>query len=121
MWLSGVIGGSLASGGQLSSLEEKLPFLEYDKLMHFGAYAGIALLSLLAFERRRGIALALSMVLMGGLIELAQNLSPGRTPDIADAICNTLGVLCGLALGLFLTRYILLPGPPSASRLNGRK
>jgi VanZ like family len=102
MWLAGVVCGSLASGNEMSSLDKVLPFLQYDKLMHFGAYAGLAFLSMLAFERRRGMALALSMILLGVAIELAQHFSPGRTPDFADAIANSLGVLSGLAFGVLL-------------------
>jgi VanZ family protein len=83
----------------VSSLEKVAPFLEYDKLVHFGAYAGLAFLSLLAFEGRRGMAVALSMIFLGAGIEILQHFSPGRTPDIDDAIANTLGVLSGIALG----------------------
>ena len=111
-WLVGVISGSLASGDEMSSLDKVLPFLQYDKLMHYGAYAGLAFLSLLAFERRRGIAVALSMILLGGVIEFLQNFSPGRTPEFADAIANTLGVFTGIALGLLVTGPL---GPESAA------
>lgn len=103
MCLFGVICGSLASGNELSSLEKVLPFLGYDKLLHYGAYAGLAFLSVLAFERRRGLALALSMILLGVVLELGQHFSPGRTPDVADATANSLGVFSGIALGLFVT------------------
>jgi hypothetical protein len=72
--------------------------LKYDKLTHFGAYAGLSVLSMLAFERWRGVFVALSMILLGALIEAAQYFSPGRTPDLIDALANTLGVLSGLAL-----------------------
>ena len=102
-WLAGVISGSLASGNEMSSLDKVLPFLQYDKVTHYGAYAGLAFLSLLAFERRRGLAVALSMILLGAVIELLQHFSPGRTPDIADAIANTLGVFSGIAVGLLVT------------------
>ena len=104
VWLAGVVWGSLVSGNEMSSLESALPLLQYDKLVHYGAYAGLALLSMLAFERRRGIVTALSMILLGAVIELLQHFSPGRTPDIADATANAFGVLSGIAVGLFLTR-----------------
>jgi VanZ family protein len=103
VWLAGVVWGSLVSGNEMSSLENVVPFLQYDKLVHGGAYAGLALLSMLAFERRRGIAVALSMILLGAVIELLQHFSPGRTPDVADAIANSVGVLSGIALGILLT------------------
>jgi hypothetical protein len=97
--LAGVVWGSLVSGEELSSLEKVVPFLDSDKLMHYGAYTGLAFLSTLALERRRGIAIALSMVLMGFLLELGQRFSPGRTPDFADALANTLGVSTGTVFG----------------------
>ena len=53
MWLAEVISGSLAPENEMSSLDKVLPFLQYDKLMRDGSYAGLAFLSLLAFERRR--------------------------------------------------------------------
>lgn len=103
VWLAGVIWGSLVSGNEMSSLEKVVPLLQYDRLVHWGAYAGLAFLAMLAFERRRGIAVGLSMILLGGLIELAQHFSPGRMPDIYDAIANSFGVLAGLGGGIFLT------------------
>ena len=104
VWLAGIVWGSLISAGRLNSLEETLPFLAYDKLVHFGAYAGLGLLSLLGFARPRGVYVALSMILLGGFVEFGQSLSPGRTPDLTDALANTLGVLAGLAIGLRLLR-----------------
>jgi len=83
----------------MSSLESVVPLLQYDKLVHYGAYAGLAFLSMMAFERRRGIRVALSMILLGAVIEFLQHFSPGRTPDIADATANALGVLSGIAVG----------------------
>jgi VanZ family protein len=86
----------------MSSLEKVVPFLEYDKLMHYGAYTGLAFLSMLAYERRRGFVLALSMILLGVVIEFLQHFSPGRTPDIADVIANSTGVFSGIVLGLLV-------------------
>src|SRR3954462_869928 len=106
LWLAGVLWGSLISQSRMESLDRVVPMLEVsDKLVHFAAYAGLALLSLLAFERRRGTLVALSMIPLGGLVEFAQRLAPGRTPDIMDALANCLGVLLGTTLGvLFVSR-----------------
>jgi VanZ family protein len=38
------------------------------------------------------------MVLVGMFLEIAQNFVPGRSPEVADAIANTLGVVCGIIL-----------------------
>ena len=111
-WLAGVVCGSLMSGNEMSSLEKVVPFLHYDKWMHFGAYTGLACLSILAFERRRGIRVALSLILLGAAMEFAQHYSPGRSPDIADAIANSLGVCSGIALGLLATAWGGVPNQP---------
>ena len=105
VWLACVILGSLASGSELASLEKVLPFLEWsDKIQHIGAYAVLAVLWMLAFEGWRRVAAALSMILLGVLLEAAQHYAPGRTPDLSDAVANALGVLAGMALGFVLTR-----------------
>jgi len=105
MWLVAVITGCLITGNELSSLNQVLPILGYDKLTHYGAYVGLAFLSILGFESRRGIVVALLMILVGALIKVAQQFSPGRTPEVADAVANSLGVFTGIALGRFVTTY----------------
>jgi hypothetical protein len=47
VWIAGVIFGSLATGNQMSSLDNALPFLQYDKLVHYGANASIAITNIL--------------------------------------------------------------------------
>ena len=46
---------------------------------------------------KAGVALALCMILLGIGLEFAQAWSPGRTPDVFDALANACGVVCGLA------------------------
>jgi VanZ like family len=104
VWLTGVISGCLATGDEISSLNSVLPFMGHDKLLHYGAYVGLACLSILAFQRGRGIVVALSVIPLGGAIELAQRFSPGRTPDIVDAIFNSLGVFSGMLIGLLISK-----------------
>jgi VanZ family protein len=89
----------------MTLLSTTLPFLVWnDKIQHFGAYLGLAFLAVLGFERRRvGAGLALSMILLGGVLEVGQLFSPGRTADILDAAADSCGVLSGLALALPLT------------------
>jgi VanZ family protein len=53
-----------------------------------------------AFERWRGVVVALSMILLGAVMEGGQQFSPGRTPDVNDAIANSLGVFSRIALRL---------------------
>jgi VanZ family protein len=74
-----------------------------DKFLHFIGYCGLAFLAILSFHRRnRGVAAALSMILLGVGVEFAQMLSPTRTTEWADATANTAGVLCGLMAALLL-------------------
>lgn len=67
-----------------------------DKIEHFGAYAGLALLGALAFPRGRGpIHVPLFLILMGIILEFLQQFSPDRAPDVADAVADALGVAAG--------------------------
>jgi len=87
----------------MESLDRVVPLLEInDKVVHYGAYAGLGFLSILAFHRRSGIAVAVSMILLGILLEIAQRFAPGRTPDPLDALANTLGIFTGITLAYFL-------------------
>ncbi|HEY1203509.1 MAG: VanZ family protein [Bryobacteraceae bacterium] len=71
-----------------------------DKTLHFMAYALLAFIPVLGFRLRRGIPLALSMILLGVALEFAQRLVPSRSFEIADMVTNALGVLSGIALAL---------------------
>ncbi len=72
-----------------------------DKLLHFAAYTLLAFLPVLGFrDRRTGVLAGLSMVLLGILLEAAQNLTPGRAPDLNDQLANTAGVAVGVLIGL---------------------
>jgi VanZ family protein len=75
-----------------------------DKVEHFTAYFGLAVIPVLGFESRRGILAALSMIVLGVLLDFAQKFIPGRDFDWADIAANTVGVFAGLAVG----RVILL-------------
>jgi hypothetical protein len=52
----------------------------------------------MAFPRRLGLPLALSMILLGISLEFFQRLVPGRAFDWLDILANTLGVLSGIVL-----------------------
>jgi VanZ family protein len=78
-----------------------------DKVQHWGAYLGLSLLPIVAFENRRnGIAAGIAMFLLGVTLEGAQHFSPGRTPDVKDALANGSGVACGLLLGWCLRSLV---------------
>lgn len=99
-----VIWGTLMTGPDLHRWSSEIWLLAWnDKLLHFGAYLVLSLLAVLGSSRRgTGIRLALSMILLGALLELAQLFVFGRSADVKDEAANTLGSLGGTAWGVFL-------------------
>ncbi len=103
-----VIIGSLAPADtKLMKLVDDLNIS--DKLQHFGAYVILAVLPVLGRRRMsQGCYLGASMAVLGVGLELAQSFSPGRTPDVYDAVADFGGVLTGLALGWASRNYLNL-------------
>ena len=91
LYVLGLILVSLLPGSGRSS------FWHLDKIGHFIAYAGMAVLMMLNFDSRvarvTGIVFG---VLLGGILEWGQSFVPGREMSIVDAIANTLGLLAGV-------------------------
>ena len=75
-----------------------------DKTEHFIAYFVLAAIPALGFERRNGIFAALSMVVLGILLDLTQKFIPGRSFEFADIAANTAGVLTGLGIAWAVRR-----------------
>lgn len=98
LWIFGMLLGlylSLRRGG-----DEMPPIPHLDKLIHATGYAILASLAVCLFEKPgpRWRAL-LWVVVLGGLIEVAQGLLPtGRMMEAADFAANTLGAVIGAAL-----------------------
>jgi VanZ family protein len=103
-----VVVGSLAPGA--SSLMVAIGRLHvWDKLQHFGAYLVLSLLPVIGFrDRRRGMAAALSMFVLGALLEAGQHFSPGRAVELGDVVANGVGVGCGTLLGLPIRTLIAM-------------
>ncbi len=77
-----------------------------DKIQHACSYLVLAFLPVLARRRiMQGYALGASMAVLGVVLEFAQALSPGRTPDVFDAIADFCGVAVGLLLGRISRNY----------------
>jgi VanZ family protein len=73
----------------------KLPTLPNDKLLHFLAFGGMALLAGRLADGGVQIALALGAVFVASwAIELLQNWVPGRNFCWRDMAANAAGVLC---------------------------
>jgi len=80
--------------------------LMWDKLDHFIAYFGLALLSTLAWGLRRSLAwLILALVVLGGGMEILQALL-GRDAEWGDFLANDLGILMGLGAA---AAYLAVP------------
>ena len=78
-----------------------------NKILHFSAYVCLAILPVLGIRKRnKALMAAASMVLLGLLVEFAQNLVPGRTPEVADEVANILGVASGIAIAFPFRRTL---------------
>ncbi|MEN9543584.1 MAG: hypothetical protein RLZZ598_417 [Pseudomonadota bacterium] len=76
---------------------ESLLFEDFDKLQHIAAFIVLTALGLLAGLRPIW-ALALSLLALSVGIELAQALTPDRTPDVRDVAADAIGIATGLLL-----------------------
>lgn len=75
-----------------------------DKTLHFSAYLLLAVIPVVGFQQRRGVLAALSMILLGFVLDRMQSLIPGRSFEIADLLANALGVGAGIVLGVATAR-----------------
>jgi len=75
-----------------------------DKVEHFVAYAGLAILGAWAFTHRMGRVTA-GLIVGGVGVEILQATMPfGRQGDVIDAFANSLGVALGMGLALLIVR-----------------
>lgn len=81
-----------------------------DKVQHLLGYGLLAAIAVQVFATRGALLrAALALVLLGGLLELAQGLlTSTRAMDPLDALANTLGVAIGMATALLPVRDWLL-------------
>ncbi|MDZ7638901.1 MAG: VanZ family protein [Bryobacterales bacterium] len=91
-----------------------------DKLWHLGGYLALALpIPFIWGSRRRVLAVGLLLALYGVGLEFAQEYVPGRSFELSDMFANSAGVVCGIALAVWLRsailsrRWSLVPGSPS--------
>jgi VanZ family protein len=71
-------------------------FWHIDKIGHFFAYGGMAILALLGFDANSARFVALvGAVGLGALLEWGQSFVPGRDMSLIDGVVNALGVLVG--------------------------
>lgn len=104
-WLAGLILLVVASLLPSSSPAISWAGAIYDKLLHFLAYAGLAVLAVAgADERRAALRSVLIMVALGLLLDYLQQFVPGRGFEVGDVAADNLGLLCGASLGAWLVR-----------------
>jgi VanZ family protein len=85
-----------------------------DKLVHFLGYTVLAIVPVAFVEfAGTGIALAASMIPMGVLLEFLQRLVPGRSFEVGDMLADSIGVMTGTILALWirsiLKRLVVVP------------
>ncbi len=77
-----------------------------DKVEHLTAYAVLAALpALRQFRCRRLAPTLVFLCILGGVLELGQLFSPGRSCDWHDLLANVCGILAGAALVCILQRF----------------
>lgn len=95
----------LVAGVIIGSLEPQIhmpAIYQLDKLIHMSAYFIIsALPTLLLSKPRWRITACLTILALGGLIEILQGMIPGRDASTMDFVADLLGVSAGYMAGLF--------------------
>lgn len=88
---------------------------------HFIAYWGTGGLMALAFRGRGAVLMlaGLALVGLGGLMEVLQQLSPGRSTTWSDFLMSGGGALAGLLMGTVAARIISYGRRYSSERLRG--
>lgn len=71
-----------------------------DKTMHTITYGVLTLWFCGAYRHRRAMLTGLALFAFGAALEILQGATVTRTPDPADLLANSLGILAGLALAL---------------------
>lgn len=83
-------------------MNQNMPVQNGDKVGHFLAYTGLALLVCLAFPKRNEQIVALVLALgLGFSLEWIQSFIPGRDMSAWDGLANSLGILTGIILYQF--------------------
>lgn len=72
---------------------------QLDKLIHLAAYGGLATVACLPCDHMKPtLVVAIGLIALGGMIEIAQSFVPGRFPSMGDFAANGVGVLIGVTL-----------------------
>lgn len=96
--VAGVVVASLVPARTVEALLGDLN----DKFEHAAAYGALMIWFGGTCGRSRQIWVGIALVVLGGAVELAQGLTPTRTPDVLDLLADAVGVLLALVLSLTL-------------------
>jgi VanZ family protein len=99
--------------------EVKFPvdFWNADKVYHCASYGWLAVLPMVGFSMRRiALPAALSMIILGVLLEIGQYFVPGRDCSFWDMVANGLGVVAGILVGDCLRSLLKHYGYPLEGR-----
>ena len=102
--------GTEQAGGWDSSISPTL-----QNALHAPAYAGLLVLATLSLPMSARVSpgallgTALACIALGGVLELAQALVPGRAADPLDAVLNGAGVVLGVLAVLIWARATRAP------------
>jgi VanZ family protein len=106
LWILGTLAVAVGSLLPASSPEIRaisaLPVS--DKVIHFSGYMVVAFLAVCAEGRARAWKLCAGLVAMGIALEFLQELVPGRSSEVLDAVADLGGVLLGLLLAIAASR-----------------
>ena len=111
---------ALVTGTHLPHPEVLIPIQSNDKLLHFGAYFGLAFLMATRLQTLRPVTwratLAIwSLAALTGVVDELTQLLPGinRHCEFADWLADIAGAACGLLVWLGLRRMLI--AQPAAS------
>lgn len=86
----------------IPQVEFPVDFWNADKVYHCAAYWWLAVLPMKGFtDRRFATSAALSMIILGILLEVGQYYVPGRSFSLLDITANNVGVILGIFLGSY--------------------
>ena len=110
-WLAtGALTAAIAVLSLMPKPEQVLNVKIWDKMGHFIAYGALSLVlthALRCAGWRGGAMVALAILAssgFGGLMEILQGFLPPRSPDILDAVANTIGACLGVGIFMALSR-----------------
>ena len=108
-WTLGIVAACTIPGSSLPSSD----LWEADKLIHFGLFVGFGALWMLGLTgpvQRRALWVIVTGLAFAGGTEVYQGWLPfGRSPDVFDALANSVGLVVSVSLvGWWLHRHTFL-------------